>query len=186
MIAALAGRRIDAEDSAARRFPPENASAVADRIRSRFQSLPISTLVCAAARGADLLALDVAGELGIRRYVVLPSDPASFRASSVVDGLTSEHQDGFEWGAIFDRILEGVKAQRNLLICAGEAVGQESYLAANLAILDEAARLAALAAEDVLAIVVWDLASRGPDDVTAAFRGEAMSRSVRIEEISTL
>ena len=134
-----------------------------------------------------MLALDVAGELGIRRYVVLPSDPASFRASSVVDGLTSEHQDGFEWGAIFDRILEGVKAQRKTCSSAREkAVGQESYLAANLAILDEAARLAALAAEDVLAIVVWDLASRGPDDVTAAFRGEAMSRGVRIEEISTL
>jgi hypothetical protein len=117
---------------------------------------------------------------------VLPSDPASFRASSVVDGLTSEHQDGFEWGAIFDRIHEAVKAQGDLLICAGEAVGQESYLATNLAILDKAARLAALAGEDVLAMVVWNLASRGPDDVTAAFRGEAVSRGIRIEEISTL
>ncbi len=186
MIAALAGRRIDAEGSTARRFPPDNASAVADRIRSCFQSLSISTLVCAAARGADLLALDVAGELGIRRYVVLPSDPASFRASSVVDGLTSESQNGFEWGAIFDRIHQAVQAQGDLLICAGEAVGQESYLAANLAILDQAARLAALAAEEMLAIAVWDLASRGPDDVTAAFRDAAMNRGIRVEEISTL
>jgi len=186
MIAALVGRRIDAEDSAARRFPIENAPAVADRIRFLFSNLTISALVCSAARGADLLALDVAGELGIRRYVVLSSDAARFRASSVVDGQAGEHQGEYEWGAIFDRIHDAVKAQGNLLICAAEAVGHRSYLAANLAILDQAARLATLTGEDLLAILVWDLASRGLDDVTAAFRDEAINRGIRIEEISTL
>jgi hypothetical protein len=186
MIVALAGRRIDAEDSPSPRFPLENAPAVADRIRSCFQSLPISTLICAAARGADLLALEVAGELGIRRCVVLPGDAASFRASSVVDGLTGERQDGYEWGAIFDRILEAVKEKGDLIICENEAVGHESYLAANLAILDHSARLAAPTEEEILATVVWNLASRGSDDVTAAFRDEAVRRGIRIEEISTL
>src|SRR5271170_20611 len=186
MIAALAGRRIDAEDSPATRFPLENAPAVAHRIRSCLQSLPISTLVCSAARGADLLALDAAGELGVRRCAVLPSNAASFRASSVVDGLTGERQDGYEWGAIFNRIHEAVQAQGDLLICANENAGHDSYLAANLVILDQATRLAALTGEDLLAIVVWDLASRGPNDVTAAFRDEAVKRGIRIEEISTL
>ncbi len=186
MIVALAGRRIDAEDSPTQRFPLENATAVADRIRSCFQSLPISALVCSAARGADLLALDVAGELGIRRCVVLPSDVASFRASSVVDGLTGERQDGYEWGGIFDRVRETVKEKGDLRICPEEAGGHESYLAANLAILDHAARLAAPTGEEVRAIVVWNLASRGPEDVTGAFRDEAIRRGMRIEEISTL
>jgi hypothetical protein len=186
MIAALAGRRIDAKDSAATRFPLKNAPAVADRIRSRFQSLAISTLVCAAARGADLLALDVAGELSIRRCVVLPGNAASFRASSVVDGLTGERQDRNGWGPIFDRIHEEVKSQGDLVICASEAVGHESYVAANLVILDQAASLAASTGEDLLAILVWDLASRGPNDITAAFRDEAIKRGIRIEEISTL
>jgi hypothetical protein len=185
MIAALAGRRIDAADSVAPRFPLENAPAVTDRIRSCFQSRHISTLVCSAARGADLLALELAGELGVRRCVVLPGDAAGFRASSVVDGLTAERQGGYQWGAIFDRILEKVSQNGDLILCANEAAGHESYLAANLAILDHAARLA-LPAKEVLATIVWNLASRGPADVTAAFREEAMRRGFRIEDISTL
>ena len=186
MIAALAGRRIDADDSPTPRFVLENASAVTERIRLCFQKLPISTLVCAAARGADLLALDVAGALGIRRCVVLPSDAASFRASSVVDGLTGKDQAGYEWGAIFDRIVEAVRQNGDLIVCPGQTTSQESYLAANLAILDEAARLAVATGEEAKAIVVWNLESRGPNDVTAAFRDEAAIRGFRIEEISTL
>jgi hypothetical protein len=185
MVAALAGRRIDAEDSATPRFPLENAPAVTGRIRCCFQSRKISTLVCAAARGADLLALEVAGELGIRRCVVLPGDAASFRASSVVDGLVGERQGKYQWGAIFDGILEAVSQNGDLIVCANEAAGHESYLAANLAILDHAARLA-LPAKVVLATIVWNLASRGPGDVTAAFRDEAVRRGFRIEEMSTL
>ncbi len=187
MIAALAGRRIDAEESPTPRFPLESVQAVTDRIRSCFQTLSISILVCSAARGADLLALEIAGELGLRRCVVLPGDAAGFRASSVVDGLTAESQDdGYEWGAIFDRILKTVSENGDLIVSADQAAGHESYLAANLAILDEAATLAALTGEEVRAILVWNLASRGPDDVTAAFREEAVSRGFRIEEISTL
>jgi hypothetical protein len=185
MIAALAGRRIDAEDLAAPRFPLENAPAVTDRIRSCFQTRHISTLVCSAARGADLLALEVAGELSVRRCVVLPADAASFRDSSVVDGLSGERQGGYQWGEIFDRILETVNRNGDLIGCANEAAGHESYLAANLAILDHAAGLA-LPTEGVLATVVWNLASRGPRDVTAAFREEAVRRGFRIEEISTV
>jgi len=185
MIAALAGRRVDAEGSQSPRFPPENASAVADRIRSFFQSQQISALVCSAARGADLLALDVAGDLDLRRCVVLPGDIASFRATSVVDGLTGERQDEDRWGAAYDRIVEEVRRNGDLILCKNEASAQDSYLAANVTILDQAARMA-LPAEGVLAMVVWNFASRGPDDVTAAFRDEAVRRGFRIAEISTL
>ena len=185
MIAALAGRRIDAAGATIPRFPDQNALAVVRRLRSCFEGRRISTLVCSAARGADLLALETAGELGIRRCVVLSSDVASFRASSVVDGLTEEHPGDYAWGTVFDRIVDTVRRNGDLIICANEAVGHESYLAANIAILDYALRLA-LQPEEVLATIVWNLASRGPHDVTAAFRDEAMSRGFGIEDISTL
>jgi len=184
MIAALAGRRLDAGASADPRFPAENAPLVAGRIRSCFLELAVSTLVCSAARGADLLALEVAGELGLRRCIVLPGDAAAFRASSVVDGLTEERQDGYEWGAIFDRIIETIDRQCDLYVLSGEDIGHSSYLAVNTAILEQAARLAA--AGELRAILVWNRESRGPGDVTAAFRDEAVERGVRVEEISTL
>jgi hypothetical protein len=186
MIAALAGRRVDAEDSSEPRFPLESAPLVTARIRSRFQELAISTLVCSAARGADLLALEAAGALGLRRCIVLPTDVASFRASSVVDGLAGEGQKGYGWGAIFDRILATVDQQGDLSILPGEASGQSSYLAVNTGILEQAARLAASEGDELRAILVWNLESRGPDDVTAAFRDQAVDRGVRVEEISTL
>jgi len=186
MIAALAGRRIDAEASIEPRFPAANAPMVGDRIRSCFQRLAVSTLVCSAARGADLLALGVAGDLGLRRRVVLPSDAASFRASSVVDGLANKGQDSYEWGAIFDGIVEAVDRQRDLSILPGDASGHASYLAVNTAILEQATKLAEAEGDELRAILVWNLESRGPDDVTAAFRDEAAKRGVRVEDISTL
>jgi len=190
MIAALAGRRLDAEDATEPRFPAANARMVANRIRSCLRRLAVSTLVCSAASGADLLALDAAAELGLRRLVVLPGDAASFRASSVVDGLgdrlAGRRQDGYDWGAIFDRNLEMLARQRDLSILPGEASGHASYVAVNVAILEMAARLARAQGDEPRAILAWNLESRGPDDATAAFRDEAARRGFRIEEIATL
>ena len=42
-------------------------------------------LIRSAACGADLLALDIAGEFGVERHVVLPFAVQAFRASSVTD-----------------------------------------------------------------------------------------------------
>jgi hypothetical protein len=202
MIVALAGRRTDAEGATEARFPLDRAEAVAERLRSRLLRLGATALVCSAARGADLIALQVAEDLGIRRSVVLPGGAAEFRAASVVDGL--ENRDGLEdgrqgnyaWGKIFDRVHRAVEAQGDLVVSfvpnqsghdqhASDG-GDQAYLAANLAILDRAAELAAQSGVAVTAVVVWNLASRGPDDITAAFRAEAQRRGLAIEEISTL
>jgi hypothetical protein len=62
----------------------------------------------------------------------------------------------------------------------------DAYVAANGAILDEAAALARASGTDVLAVLVWEGAPREGDDVTAAFGAEARRRGWRVEEVGTL
>ena len=61
MIVALAGRRVDATDAKEKRFSPENAESVKERIRKFLQTENATALVSAAACGADIL--DQAEEL---------------------------------------------------------------------------------------------------------------------------
>jgi hypothetical protein len=80
------------EDADARATRLENAAgpyepAVAmcrEVLRLRMREKP-SAVVCAAACGADLLLLDVAGKMHIQQIVLLPSDPETFRKGSVTD-----------------------------------------------------------------------------------------------------
>lgn len=86
-VIAQAGRRVDAANSTTARFPAANVSAVRERIKTKLlQEKPLA-LVSSAACGTDLLALDLAGELSIERYVLLPAKPEVFRSSSVTDRL---------------------------------------------------------------------------------------------------
>ena len=71
MIIALAGRRIDRKRAAQRVFPLENVAAVQQRVEDTLRRSGATTLVSSAACGADLVALEAAGALGIRRRVVL-------------------------------------------------------------------------------------------------------------------
>ncbi len=137
-------------------------------------------LVAAAACGADLLALEVAGELGIRRRIVLPDQPARFRKSSVID------RPG-DWAASYDRLIAEV-AQRGDLVVTDQAPGAPTpdYFQTNLDILDEAARQAASLDWPLRVIVVWDGRSRGPDDVTAHFLAEARRRTLPVTEVLTV
>ncbi|SRR6266436_3396865 len=192
MIIALAGRRIDAPDATIPRFPPENASAVRERIYALLVDRKATALVCSAACGADLLALDAAGELGIQRRIVLPFEQNRFRAASVTD------RPG-EWGALFDRITREVEATGNLVILSGEGEDDAIFAIANRAILDEALTLARQTLPDkkagkdtgeqpqnsVLAVLVWDGRSRGEGDLTVDFADEARARGLSIIEIAT-
>ena len=56
---------------------------VATKIRQVLMNQKPVAIVSAAACGADLLLLDVAGEMHVPRYVLLPSEPEEFRVSSV-------------------------------------------------------------------------------------------------------
>src|SRR5512141_1497998 len=129
-VVALAGRRVDAPDANQIRFPLRNAPMVEERIRECFQK-GVRVLVCSAACGSDLLALGVAGELGIRRRIVLPFPRDLFRETSVID------RPG-DWGERYDRVLDEVERQRDLVILAQKESDTDAYTRTNLAIVGEA------------------------------------------------
>ena len=176
MVIALAGRRIDAADTPPR-FPAANAAAVKQQITEFLQAHQARSLVCAAACGADILALEAAGELGLHRRVMLPFDRATFRASSVIDR-------GADWGERYDRIVDEAVATGDLVEAALDPDDGQTWYTGNLDILNEAQALALRT--DVAALVVWNGESRGSDDVTGHFKDEAEKRGFGIAEILTL
>src|SRR5258708_23324677 len=103
MIVTLAGRRIDPLNAPVARFPVENSAEVREQLVHLLQEQGATALVCSAACGADLLGLEAAGTLGLRRRVVLSFAPERFRATSVTD------RPG-EWGPLYDRIIAEVAA----------------------------------------------------------------------------
>ena len=178
-IVALAGQRIDAPGRPTPRFPSDRAGLVADRIRRTFIELDAGGLVCSAACGADLLALEAAGALGLRRHVVLPFDAGRFRETSVAD------RPG-QWTVMFDRIVGELLPTGDVETMQGGGTDSERYAAANVRILDVAQSLAAASGAEPVAVVVWDRAAAGDwYTVTEKFIDEARRRSLRIVEIST-
>ena len=174
MVFALAGRRIDSPQAEPARFPLRNLDLVRSRLRALFDRGGGNTLICSAACGADLLALDAAGELNMQRRVILPFDREQFRETSVTD------RPG-DWGPIYDRVLDEVERAGNLLVESAPP-GEAAYAHAEFRILEEAAR----AGGSQAAVVVWDGQERGPGDLTALFAHTARERGIAVIEISTL
>ena len=108
-VIALAGRRIDAAGAGSIRFPLEAVPLVRQRVGDLLRQEGARALVCSAACGADLIALEEAGRLGMRRRVVLPFAPAQFRNTSVID------RPG-HWGPLFDRVIEDVRSAGDLVV----------------------------------------------------------------------
>ena len=175
-IVALAGRRIDAPDDKTPRFPLENVKAVRERIRGVLKGR--RALVCSAACGADLIALEQASAEGMRRRVVLPFPKEHFRETSVVD------RPG-DWGSLFDQIIEEVERSGELVVLPSKPDDEDAYAKASAEILEQAARLETADLPGVLAVVVWDGASRGPDDLTAAFLHGAKQGGYATVEVAT-
>jgi hypothetical protein len=188
-VVALEGRRVDSPEAANRRFPPENVGLVRERLLSFLEDRGATTLVCSAACGANLVALEAAGTLGLRRRVVLPFAPERFRETSVID------RPG-EWGPLYDRVIEAVTRAGDLVVLEGAGEGGAAYTAAEERILDEALRLTGLGAvrdskttdvpsEKALAVIVWEGQSRGYDDATEQFAASARTRGLAVQEILT-
>ena len=169
-----AGRRVDAPDAGTARFPPSNVPKVRKRIRELLVREKPTAVVCAAAFGADLLLLDVAGKMHIQQIVLLPSDPETFRQSSVAD------RPG-DWGELYDHVLKTAKVE---ILKVPE--GQEGYLQTNLMLLDHGEDLARARGVPAQALVIWNQKSRGSDDVTEHFLKQAKQRHIPVVEISTL
>ena len=179
MIIALAGRRVDAPKAELPRFPAHNAAYVKQQMAEFLQARQARALVCAAACGADILALEAAGELGLRRRIVLPFDKATFRASSVIDR-------GGDWGERYDRIVAEVEAASDLVEFSHDKNDEQTYFTGNRDILGQAAELAQEFNTQVVALVVWNGESRGSDDVTAHFKQEAETRGLEVVEVTTI
>jgi hypothetical protein len=184
-VAALSGRRIDPADSTTARFPLENTDAVFRALLERFKSRGVTVLVSSAACGADLLGLEAARELGLRRVVVLPFSPTKFRQVSVIDRPGGVDR----WGPAFDRQLTEIagKDPRDLIVLAtADTSNSSAYSATNERILEKAMEIAKTSKSEPVAIVVWDGAPRPGDDLTAHFAKSARERGVSVVEIPTL
>jgi hypothetical protein len=177
-VIALVGRRIDAPDADPSRFPLANVALVESRLRQLFVAEAVRAIVSSAACGADLLAQTVAGAMGKRRRVVLPFERGRFRKSSVVD------RPG-DWGSAYDRLLAELDPTGDVVTLPGSADDDAAYAAANGAILDKATAWARQPPDEVVVTLVWDGASRGMGDLTAAFGEEARKRGLRVAQVST-
>lgn len=186
-VVALSGRLVDAVGEANPRFPLECVPMVQDRIREVLKRTRARVLVCSAAGGADLLAMEVARELGLRVQVILPAPRRKFRKTSVEDRPGN-------WGEVFDRQMDLAEQEgATHRIKPVKTSEFDGYMSALTVILDQAAGCANLTRKGeaadipgrITALVVWDGQSSGEQDVTAAFLQQARDRRLSVREVIT-
>src|SRR5215472_11655664 len=186
-VVALVGRRIDPEPTLTPRFPFDQVDRVSMEIADQLRRSRAVALVCSAACGADLIALETAQKMGLRTRIILPFPAARFRETSVVDRPRPEF-----WGNMFDRVASAARANDNLVeLDAPEA--DDAYSMTNGVIIREAKKLAGFKNRErsigslrLIALVVWEGASRGSDDNTNKFVQLARESGFRIEQVLTL
>jgi hypothetical protein len=182
-VIALAGRRIDPEPADEPRFPFARVPAVRDAIAARFRSERARTLVCSAACGADLVALEVAQERGLRTRIILPFSASEFRKTSVVDRPRAEF-----WGRLFDLAIAKARETNDVVDLGRAADDANAYSAATRAIVAEAKRLAGetVPPSNPVAMLIWNGAPRGASDNTKEFADLAAGSGFRVIEVQTL
>jgi hypothetical protein len=190
MIIALAGRRIDETNTNTPRFPLQNVDLVKARLRELFREREVTGLVCSAACGADLIALEIASELELKIRIVLPFNVEKFLKTSVID------RPG-EWESIFKKIYYQASQNENVVIHKLED-DKDAYLKTNKQILNEAIKLADQNKigrnsdslqksnhQKLLVVIVWDGNYRGGDDVTVDFAIGGLEHGFDVTSIMT-
>lgn len=175
-VIAFAGRRVDPDDAQEPRFPQRAEAAVAHRLREHFRQIGAGSIVASAACGSDILALEVAAELGLQRRVILPFDRPTFRETSVTD------RPG-DWGTRYDAVLDSLAPDDIIVLRLAKGAG--AYERTSNAILDLAVDLAGRPAA-AQAVIAWNGAPRGDGDITAQFADRARGRGMNVTEIDTL
>ncbi len=173
-VAALAGRRIDEPDSTRVQFPLTCVKKVSADLRKLFERGSFTSLVCSAACGADLVAVESAKLLGMTVDIILPYSPSKFRESSVVD------RPG-DWGPIYDRLIDETAANNRLHILSSDEKG--NYDIATAGILSTATSMASL--ENIFGFVVWEGQPRDEDDATLDFKRQAEKLGLTVHEVAT-
>jgi hypothetical protein len=186
-VVALGGRRVDPEPTLTPRFPFDQVDRIRVEIGDQLRRSHAVALVCSAACGADLIALETAQGMGVRTRIILPFSAARFRQTSVVDRPRPEF-----WGKIFDRVTSVARAHGDL-VELDTAEGADAYSSANDIVIDEARKLAGVndhgqsrGSLSLIALVVWEGASRGADDNTNKFVELAQHSGFRVEQVLTL
>jgi hypothetical protein len=168
-VIAFAGRRIDAADTNPQRFPLDAVPTVRRRLADLLVKERAVAVVCSAACGGDLVVLEEAERLGLRRRIVLPFSPERFRRTSVTD-----HPG--DWGPLFDRLIAAAQATGDLVVLSLSAGSDDTaYVRANETILREAQQMAQeYGTRRLIASVVWEGSARWENDVTAQFHDLAV------------
>ena len=166
MIVVFAGRRIDADGAAPARFPLRHVDRVKHEVEQLLSSQRPAMVVGSAACGADLIVLDAASRLGVRRRIVLPFARKEFRARSVV-GCPGG------WGDLFDSVVSEAASAGDLVELSFNPKDETAYEQTNRQIFRQAEESAPGPDETFSALLLWDKTSRGVDDVTHAFKKEA-------------
>src|SRR4051794_27887330 len=131
-VIALAGRRVDRGKSSSSRFPEARVPAVRLEIAKLLTQEHAVAIVSSAACGADLIGLEEAERLGIRRRIVLPFTQERFRTKSVSDCPGN-------WLSSFDRIIAMGSATEDLVVLDQSlADSRHAFAAANERIILEA------------------------------------------------
>lgn len=178
-VVALAGRRIDAVGTDRERFPLRNRAAVRGLLETELKRRRAELVISSAACGVDLLGLEAAEALGVRRIVILPFDRDRFREASVTD------RPG-DWGAVFDRMVQVAAAARDLIQLDLPETG-EAYREATRKIVAVArAEAGARGPRPFLALLAWEGVNRGEDDYTAEFGRLARDAGGELQTIPTL
>ena len=187
MIVILAGRRIDAEDADARRFPADQIKRVREEIKLFFVENNPHWLVCSGACGADLIALDVTVELNMPAKMILPFDADTFRSTSVTDRKGN-------WGILFDSIHDELNEKENVIILNFTKDDKDAYEKTNVAILKTADALFEVngkqniytVSEKKVALIIWEGTPKDSNDTTDHFRKLAIESGYTIREINSL
>jgi hypothetical protein len=180
-VIALAGRRIDGPDTDPPRFPLDHVPLVRRRIANLLSEEHAEALVCSAACGADLIALEEAERFGLRRRIVLPFARNRFRETSVTDRPGN-------WGPLFDRLVAAAESAGDLVILSSTGDDDAAYAAANEVIISEAESLARSTLGDtrlrLAAVIVWEGSARVGADASGGLL--TLAKKAGFEERSVL
>lgn len=142
-LVVFTGHRIDAAGRQPPRFDPASEVLVRSAIRAHLSALEARVGVCPAADGGDILFAEAMLERRGDLHVVLPSEPAAFKSTSVAPS----------WHARFDAVLAGAASVTVLSRDANEAV---DYEYANRTLMGIARLRADRYAARLTGLAVWD------------------------------
>lgn len=179
-VVAVAGRRIDAAGTDPPRFPLDSRDRVRSALEEFFRVHRARAVICSAACGADLLALEAARSLRVRTRIVLPFPAAVFYRTSVGDRPGG-------WKTLYEDLITDARRRDDLVeLGLSESQSEHAYAEATQRIVDEAVLLAGELSAKALALAVWEGARRPGTDATQDFLERSSRAGMTTHSVMTL